>query len=160
MTLPSLVPDVRVNVPDLPPLLPWSLRYNFLYPYCNLFSHIVPTQPGPPRWNAELEAYHRTFDPDIWLFLGRDHDDDTFALRKFRSRSVELKRRKRTKEVDGGASLADLEAAIASIESRLLTRWNRLLGAFPSFDVFLGPRNVTRCVPQVCTRSGRHSCGR
>lgn len=86
MSIDTLVPEVHVNVANLPPLLPWSLRYNDLYPYSDLFSHIVSTRPGCPRWNAELEAYHQTFHPEVWLYLSIDRDGDAHALRQLRSR--------------------------------------------------------------------------
>ncbi|BGP29602.1 hypothetical protein JCM10296v2_001341 [Rhodotorula toruloides] len=128
MSLASLIPATRVDPALLPSLLPWSLRHNELYPYCDLFSHIVPTEPGLSRWNAELEAYYRTFDTQVWYLLGHDHDTDTYALEKLRSRQGELKRRKRKKEHGDGVSLAGLEAAIAAIQSRILMRWSKLLG--------------------------------
>ncbi|BGO89104.1 hypothetical protein NBRC10512_003849 [Rhodotorula toruloides] len=137
MSLASLIPDTQVEPALLPALLPWSVRYNFLYPYCDLFSHIVPTQPGPPRWNAELEAFYQTFDGGIWFPLGRDHDEDLDAIENLRDRIGRLRRAKRLADANGGASLADLEGAIETIRSRIHVRRSKLLGLHEVRDVFL-----------------------
>ncbi|GAA6052296.1 hypothetical protein NBRC10513_006655 [Rhodotorula toruloides] len=69
MSLASLVPVPRIDPAVLPSFLPWSLRYNVLYPCSSLFSHIVEIRDDCPPWTAEIEAYHDTFNYLVWYYL-------------------------------------------------------------------------------------------
>ncbi|BGP29548.1 hypothetical protein JCM10296v2_001287 [Rhodotorula toruloides] len=136
---------LHVSVANLPPLLPWSLRYNDLYPYSDLFSHIVSTRPGCPRWNAELEAYHQTSHPEVWVYLSIDHDGDTHALRQLHSRLGELRQSKLKREPEDGALVVELESAIDLLQSRQRDRWNKLYGLFDIRDKYVDnqPTKIT-----------------
>ncbi|BGO97292.1 LigA [Rhodotorula toruloides ATCC 204091] len=128
MSLASLVPDTRVDPALLPPLLPWSLRYNDLYPYCDFFSHIVPTQYDPPAWTTELEAYWQTFDVAVWSHLSKDHFRDHFAIMGMRERLSSSKGAQLARELPDSPSRVDFEDAIQFLLTRRSTRWNRLYG--------------------------------
>ncbi|KAK4333270.1 hypothetical protein RTBOTA2_001994 [Rhodotorula toruloides] len=159
MSLPSLVPEVHVDVASLPLLLPRSLRYYDLYPYSDLFSHIVSTRPGCPSWNAELEAYYQTFHPSVWVYLSIDHNNDTRALRQLRSRLGELRKSKLKREPEDGASVDELESAIKIVQLRQLDRWNKLFGLLDIRDKYiqhqqdLFPREVHYEIKKAAVRA-------
>lgn len=129
MSIVSLVPEVYVDVKRIPDFLPWGLRYNAFYPYSDLFSHIVNTQATAPPWDAELEAYYRTFHPDVWLYLMMDHHTDASALESLRGRLDALRQSGLVEDSHTGAALEDLEVAIGMVEARLRKRWEKIFGA-------------------------------
>ncbi|BGO89046.1 hypothetical protein NBRC10512v2_000993 [Rhodotorula toruloides] len=128
MSIVSLVPEVYVDVKRIPDFLPWGLRYNAFYPYSDLFSHIVNTQATAPPWDAELEAYYRTFHPDVWLYLMMDHHTDASALESLRGRLDALRQSGLVEDSHTGAALEDLEVAIGMVEARLRKRWEKIFG--------------------------------
>ncbi|BGP29494.1 hypothetical protein JCM10296v2_001233 [Rhodotorula toruloides] len=128
MSLASLVPIPRIDPNEIPPLLPWGLRYNSLYPYSNLFSHIVETHDDDPSWTSELEAYYKTFHLYVWYYLGIDDGQDSDALKAAQERAEALRKSHVSREGDDGASLADLEWAIELLTTRCRVRWDRLYG--------------------------------
>ncbi|KAL7337428.1 hypothetical protein BJY59DRAFT_654714 [Rhodotorula toruloides] len=135
MSLASLVPDTRVDPALLPPLLPWTLRFNALYPYCDIFSHIVPTQYGPPAWTAELEAYWQTFDVAVWDHLRKDHFRDNFAIMGMRGKLGSLEGAQLARESPDSPSRADIEDAIQLLVTRRSTRWDRLYNQRPPAEL-------------------------
>ncbi|BGP59646.1 hypothetical protein NBRC10512v2_000942 [Rhodotorula toruloides] len=99
-----------------------------LYPYSDLFSHIVTTRDDCPPWTAELETYYKTFRLYVWYYLGIDDGYDNDALKAAQERAEALRKSQMSREADDGASLADLEWAIELLTTRCRVRWDRLYG--------------------------------
>ncbi|EGU13475.1 Serine/arginine repetitive matrix 1 [Rhodotorula toruloides ATCC 204091] len=137
MSLPSLIPFPRVDPNELPSLLPWGLLYSVVFPYSDLFSHIVDTSNQCPRWTIALEAFWETIHPFAWLHLGRDDREDEVAIANLRRRICKLERQQLREEADGGASLIDLRTGVQLLMERRRIRWERLFGLDAVRQIYL-----------------------
>lgn len=128
MSLASLVPEVDIDVASIPSFIPPDVLYDALYPYSPPFSHIVDTRTDCPPWNADLEAYFQTFHWMVFMWLQMDHSKDDKALSALRARLDKLERSSMARKADEGATRDDLAAAIAHMEARQRSRWEKLYG--------------------------------
>ncbi|GAA5939125.1 hypothetical protein JCM10213_006033 [Rhodosporidiobolus nylandii] len=135
------VPAIQVSLADLRYYLPWSVLCTKLLPFFDYdvgnYHELIPRAADAvvPPWDAELEAWYQMFHPATWVVLQADDKADWLALRDMHS-SMQAQVPFMSDPVIK-TWLIEMNRRLASLESRIVNRWTRLLGLHEVRTVYL-----------------------
>ncbi|GAA5939069.1 hypothetical protein JCM10213_006019 [Rhodosporidiobolus nylandii] len=135
------VPAIQVSLADLRYYLPWSVLCTKLLPFFDYdagnYHELIPRAADAvvPPWDAELEAWYQMFHPATWVVLQADDKADWLALRDMHS-NMQAQVPFMSDPVIK-TWLIEMNRRLASLESRIVNRWTRLLGLHEVRTVYL-----------------------